>query len=447
MDQLNINDILNRNSIIEQIEEFLNNFKKNKENVGHKRGIYIYGDTGIGKTYLVKSILKKLNYDIIYYDTGDIRNKNIIESLTSNNIYDKNIINLFTKKITNLAIVMDEIDSMNNGDKGGINYLIKLIRPKKTKKQKKEQVTLNPIICIGNNLIDKKIKELMKGCLVIKLEKPLDKNIETILFNKIYSPKNNDNLKYNENLKNNDNLKNNENLKNNLIKYIGGDLRKLKQVLDLYDNNLLNSKLINNSMIGINYNLDIKLIIKKLLEKYINIYEHNDVINETNRTTLALMWHENIIDYISSNNKEEDINLYLKVLDNFCYADNIDRITFQNQIWQFNEMSSCIKTIYNNNIYQDYKINNNLKNNTKSEIRFTKILTKYSSEYNNYQFLKNLSQSLSMDLNDILSMFNYLKKYKNESESELLIDNMDITNLEISRIYKYLNILVNGNDE
>lgn len=28
---------------------------------------------------------------------------------------------------------MDEIDGMNNGDKGGINTLIKLIRPKKTK--------------------------------------------------------------------------------------------------------------------------------------------------------------------------------------------------------------------------------------------------------------------------------------------------------------------------
>ncbi len=36
---------------------------------------------------------------------------------------------------------MDEIDGMNSGDKGGINTLIKLIRPKKTKKQKKEEIT------------------------------------------------------------------------------------------------------------------------------------------------------------------------------------------------------------------------------------------------------------------------------------------------------------------
>ena len=52
---------------------------------------------------------------------------------------------------------MDEIDGMNSGDKGGINALIKLIRPKKTKKQKKEQITMTPIICIGNYHIDKKL--------------------------------------------------------------------------------------------------------------------------------------------------------------------------------------------------------------------------------------------------------------------------------------------------
>ena len=35
---------------------------------------------------------------------------------------------------------MDEIDGMNSGDKGGINSLIKLIRPKKQKNKKKKIV-------------------------------------------------------------------------------------------------------------------------------------------------------------------------------------------------------------------------------------------------------------------------------------------------------------------
>ena len=88
------------------------------------------------------------NTHIIKYDAGDIRNKSIIDMITMHNMSDSNIMSLFNKKVQKIAIVMDEIDGMNNGDKGGINSLIKLIRPKKTKKQKKEQITMTPIICI-----------------------------------------------------------------------------------------------------------------------------------------------------------------------------------------------------------------------------------------------------------------------------------------------------------
>ena len=76
---------------------------------------------------------------------------------------------------------MDEIDGMNNGDKGGINSLIKIVRPKKTKRQKTEEITSSPIICIGNYYIDKKIKELMKVCHVVELKIPTHQQIINIL--------------------------------------------------------------------------------------------------------------------------------------------------------------------------------------------------------------------------------------------------------------------------
>ena len=87
------------------------------------------------------NILKELNFDVIRYDAGDIRNKSIIDTITTHNMSDKNVMSMFHKKIRKIAIVMDEIDGMNNGDKGGINNLIKLIRPKKTKKQRLEDAT------------------------------------------------------------------------------------------------------------------------------------------------------------------------------------------------------------------------------------------------------------------------------------------------------------------
>ena len=142
MEKININQILNREESSSYIKKILNDFENNKNNILFKKGIYVYGDPGSGKTTFVSNILKEMNYDIIKYDAGDIRNTSVIEDITKHNMSDKNIMSLFNKKIRKIAIVMDEIDGMNNGDKGGINTLIKLIRPKKTKKQKQEEITM-----------------------------------------------------------------------------------------------------------------------------------------------------------------------------------------------------------------------------------------------------------------------------------------------------------------
>ena len=139
--KMHYNDILNRNEIVDEIQKILLHFEENKQNITCKRGIYIYGNPGIGKTEFVTNVLKKLNYDIIKYDGGDVRNKNIIDMITKHNMSDKNVLSLLQRKKRSICIVMDEIDGMNNGDKGGINTLIKLIRPKKTKKQKNEEST------------------------------------------------------------------------------------------------------------------------------------------------------------------------------------------------------------------------------------------------------------------------------------------------------------------
>ena len=164
MEIVDINKILNRNKLYETIKSFFINFEINKNDLTSKRGIYIYGNPGTGKTSFIEKILNDLNYDVIKYDAGDIRNKSIIDTITKHNMSDRNVLSMLQKNVKKIAIVMDEIDGMNNGDKGGINQLIKLIRPKKTKKQKLEEITLNPIICIGNYHMDKKIKELMKVC-------------------------------------------------------------------------------------------------------------------------------------------------------------------------------------------------------------------------------------------------------------------------------------------
>jgi DNA polymerase III delta prime subunit len=427
MEKLNINKILNREDEEKNIKIILNNFELNKNNLLFKKGIYIYGVPGTGKTTFVTNILKELNYDIIKYDTGDIRNSSVIEYITKNNMTDKNIMSIFYKNVKKIAIIMDEIDGMNNGDKGGINALIKLIRPKKTKKQKQEEFTINPIICIGNYKVDKKIKELIKVCHIIELKTPNKTQILNII----------NNLFKNITL----------DLKNKLISYVQGDLRKLNSIYNLYKNKpeCFTSEILENIFQIKLYNDDTKKITNNLINNYYKLEEHNNIMNETDRTSVGLLWHENIIDIIDKLTKKESIPFYINQLDNICFADYIDRITFQKQIWQFNEMSSLIKTLKNNKLYHDTFNKNNQNKSYQNEIRFTKVLTKYSTEYNNTLFIQKLCQKLGMDKKDLFGFFIELKNNNGENEIINILENYDINKLDINRIYRYIEKYIKEN--
>jgi SpoVK/Ycf46/Vps4 family AAA+-type ATPase len=418
METLELNKILKREDEVEKMKDVLRNFELNKSNPLLKKGVYVYGEPGTGKTTFVTNILKELDYDVVKYDAGDIRNKSIIDTITKHNMSDKNIMSMFHKKVKKIAIVMDEIDGMNNGDKGGINTLIKLIRPKKTKKQKLEEVTMNPIICIGNYHIDKKIKELMKVCNVIELKLPSQPQIVTIVNSLMPSLE--------------------ESLLQNIIKYVQSDLRKLNSIANIYNKkqSMLKNEIIQNIFQIKSYNDDTKKITQKLINQPFTMEEHLTLMNETDRTIVGLLWHENIIDVLGKMKKEQSIPFYLNILQNMCFADYIDRITFQKQIWQFNEMSSLIKTFKNNKIYHD-SFKKKQKYNPQ-EVRFTKVLTKYSTEYNNSLFIQNLCQQLGMDQKDIFSFFLDLKNKYDDNQMIGLFENYEITKLDINRIYRYL---------
>ena len=402
-------------------------FEANKHNLLYKKGIYVYGDPGSGKTTFVTNILKEMNYDIIKYDAGDIRNTSIIEDITKHNMSDKNIMSLFNKKVKKIAIIMDEIDGMNNGDKGGINTLIKLIRPKKTKKQKQEEVTIIPIICIGNYKVDKKIKELMKVCNTIEITTPNNIQIDEIvsfLLPKIESE-----------------------LKNKIIAFVQGDLKKLHNMYMIYKKTptLFTMDILENIMQIKSYNDDTKKITNKLIRQYYPFQQHNVIMNETDRTSIGLLWHENIIDSIEKIEKKQSIPFYIQQLENICFADYIDRITFQKQIWQFNEMSSLMKTFKNNKMFHEKITTGKQKCNTGSEIRFTKVLTKYSTEYNNVLFIQKLCQKLGMDKKDLFGFFTEIKNKNNEDVFDHLLENYEISKLDIHRIYRYIEKYIKEN--
>ena len=123
------------------------------------RAALLSGPPGIGKTSAARIVCAQLGFEIVEQNASDTRNKASIESsikdLTSNQSIDyfsvaglkkaeKNNSSeaqvfggLATKKS---VIIMDEVDGVGAGDRGGIAALIKIIKE-----------TKSPIICICND--------------------------------------------------------------------------------------------------------------------------------------------------------------------------------------------------------------------------------------------------------------------------------------------------------
>ena len=405
------NRILDREQITQEIAEILTSFDEKCKSLTFKKGIYIYGSPGCGKSQFVHDILTRLGFDIIRYDAGDVRNKSLIDTITCNSISNRNVLQMMHRQHQPIAIVMDEIDEMNNGDKRGITSLIKLIRQKKTKKQKMEQVTLNPIICIGNYYVDKKMKELKKVCHVFELKEPTRAQMGTILASEgiFADPR--------------------------VLTFVQGDMRKLAFIQHMYRKQpqFLDDPDVLDTIFQIKtYNDDAKTITKTILNRPLSMDDHHQCLNETDRTIVSLLYHENVVDSLwdirtrQPERTTEVTQFYEEVLENFGFADHIDRVTFQNQIWVFNEMSSLVKTFHNNwRFHRQFSsvppqkisrepalsLQSSLEIPRDSEVRFTKVLTKYSTEYNNQLFVYNMCQELDMDKKDVYAYFQELRLY------------------------------------
>lgn len=422
-----LHDILQRNELKNKIIEILNRNEKNLHDITSKRGLYIYGYSGIGKTSFIREIVKECGYSVIEYDAGNVRNKTTIENITEQKTNKQDIISLFHKKKKKMIILMDELEGLNSGDRGGINTLIKMIRSKKTKKQKKEIIIYHQIICIGNYYTDKKILELRKVCDVIEIPKPTNMQVISLLKYELSDIKG---------------ISDNEYLE--LADHVGGNIRTCYQLIYYLRKDIGIIKNLSEIFYTHQYNKNIKQIIEQLFNKKYDINDHFTMISETNRTIISLLFHENIVDYLDI----KDQKFYLEVLKNICFGDYIDRITFQKQIWQLNELTFLMKVMYNQFLLHEYNKKNEKGSKNKviikdKEIRFTKVLTRYSSEFNNYLFISGLCDKLLVDRSDMFFIFEYLKKDHTNMEIVEILQDYKITLLEVSRIIKFLNKIDN----
>ncbi|GFP89460.1 replication factor c subunit 1 [Phtheirospermum japonicum] len=179
-----LKEIVGNQSMVKQLQDwlvnwndqFLNTGKKTKgkkqNDSGAKKAVLLSGMPGIGKTTSAKLVSKMLGFQTIEVNASDSRGKadakiekgiggstsNSIKELVSNQSLS---LNLKSSQHPKTVLIMDEVDGMSAGDRGGVADLIASIKMSKI-----------PIICICNDRYSQKLKSLVNHCLLLNFPKP-----------------------------------------------------------------------------------------------------------------------------------------------------------------------------------------------------------------------------------------------------------------------------------
>ncbi|PWA92612.1 replication factor C subunit 1 [Artemisia annua] len=145
---------------------------KKQSDSGAKKAVLLSGTPGIGKTTSAKLVSQMLGYQTIEVNASDSRGKadskiekgvggstaNSVKELVSNQSLS---VDMNRSKQPKAVLIMDEVDGMSAGDRGGVADLISSIKMSKI-----------PIICICNDRYSQKLKSLVNYCLPLNFRKP-----------------------------------------------------------------------------------------------------------------------------------------------------------------------------------------------------------------------------------------------------------------------------------
>ncbi|CAI8597879.1 unnamed protein product [Vicia faba] len=181
----NPKDIIGNQSLVLQLRNWLKGWHEQFSNTGgikkgkkhndstSKKAVLLSGTPGIGKTTSSKLVCQELGFQAIEVNASDSRgkadskiekgisgsNSNSIKELVTNEALGPN---MNRPKQSKTVLIMDEVDGMSAGDRGGVADLIASIKISKK----------IPIICICNDRYSQKLKSLVNYCLLLSYRKP-----------------------------------------------------------------------------------------------------------------------------------------------------------------------------------------------------------------------------------------------------------------------------------
>lgn len=173
----NLQQICGNKSSVLKLKNWLTNWEESRRNgfksagrdgTGVFRSAMLYGPPGIGKTTAAHLVAKELGYDILEQNASDVRSKSLLNNGIKNSLDNMSVFGYFKGRTDpsgsngkKFVIIMDEVDGMSGGDRGGVGQLASFCRK-----------TATPMILICNERNLPKMRPFDRVCLDVQFRRP-----------------------------------------------------------------------------------------------------------------------------------------------------------------------------------------------------------------------------------------------------------------------------------
>jgi len=340
--------------------------------------ILLYGEPGVGKTTLAHRCLRKNRLKIIEFNASHTRSGTSFRKIILPLLKEGGIVNMLeTGQRGGIGIILDEIDGLSQGEKGGLKELLDFLRSWKSSQHN------TPLILISNTLDSRNLIQISKLCLTIPIKEADKGRVEEWLGKPLQSE--------------------------DMLVKVQGDLRLLQR-----------------QVAGLEQPLEMNEIPEGILPiawwtLWTEWDPFVDLDIESHEANLAgLVMIENLNDRVKASfgDNEEAWKHYVELYTAYCKSDRADFWAFFHQCWNLLPLSQDLKLkIPSLQLAQLCKLPQGYQSPKPDSLRYTPVLTKQSAIFNSWKFMCELADRDTIPVHTIPSLC-HLEAQKPEMKAD-----------------------------